>query len=290
MSGFRTWGQIAFIQHLNGIRVDGEIFGQLKKKKGSSLILSSNAISEQVRIAEFVHSYSERTRLLSISPGSEPAYWDDIHIKAYDRMPLVKLPVPHLRLPVSLGTALLRRTSATLGFSKAQLSAMELSALLRWSCGMRPSPGLKGIHRVYPSAGARYPVEVYPAVIRCSRIPRGLFHYSHTKHSLEHLLDRDITQAIVRATSDHRVASAGVVIILTGVFGRTVEKYGARGLRYVLIEAGHVAQNLALVATSLGLASYSIGGFVDSEIEELLDIQNELEDPLCLFAVGRPPQ
>jgi len=262
----------------------------LTKARSLSRTRSSELTSGQANNTSSIRAFLEETRLLLIGKGPRVVFWDSVHLKEYPRLPHIKLIAPMPHLDVSLPAAIERRRSATAGFSRANLSPVELSTLLRWSCGMRSGGGISDFRRVYPSAGARYPLEVYPIVLRCSGIPPGLYHYAPTKHSLVCLLGKDLTQLLVSATSDERIVSAGLVIVLTGVFGRTTEKYGARGLRYVLIEVGHVAQNLALVATALGLASYSIGGFVDEEIDGLLDTQNELEDPLCLFAVGKPPR
>jgi SagB-type dehydrogenase family enzyme len=114
----------------------------------------------------------------------------------------------------------------------------------------------------------------------------GVYHYSSAKHSLAALWTADVKNVLLSATNDQRISSAALVIVLTGVVGRTAQKYDVRGLRYVLIEAGHIAQNLSLVATALGLGCYCIGGFVDDQIGDLLDIRHEMEDALYLIAIG----
>jgi SagB-type dehydrogenase family enzyme len=71
------------------------------------------------------------------------------------------------------------------------------------------------------------------------------------------------------------------------VYERTTAKYGERGVRYVHLEAGHAAQNVCLQSTALGLANAVIGAFSDSEVKDLLGLQED-EVPLYVIPVGRP--
>ena len=70
------------------------------------------------------------------------------------------------------------------------------------------------------------------------------------------------------------------------VFLRTQKKYGPRGYRYILLEAGHVAQNLCVRATELGLATLCAGGFLDSALNELLGLQPKHEGIVYTVAAG----
>jgi SagB-type dehydrogenase family enzyme len=69
---------------------------------------------------------------------------------------------------------------------------------------------------------------------------------------------------------------------------RTSRKYGDRGYRYLLLEAGHVAQNVVLTANALGLATCCGGGFLDDELAGLLLADIEHEVPVYAIAVGTP--
>jgi len=74
--------------------------------------------------------------------------------------------------------------------------------------------------------------------------------------------------------------------VFTGVYGRITGKYGDRGIRYVLIEIGHAAQNVCLQATAMGLGSVTIGAFSDQEVGRLLNL-SEGEEPLYIIPIGR---
>lgn len=68
---------------------------------------------------------------------------------------------------------------------------------------------------------------------------------------------------------------------------RTRIKYGDRGYRLTLIEAGHLSQNILLLATELGLGSCPLAGFIDSEVNKLLDISLQKEVALYMIAIGK---
>jgi len=67
-----------------------------------------------------------------------------------------------------------------------------------------------------------------------------------------------------------------------------VVKYKDRGYRYIFIEAGHLGQNISLVAKNLNLSTCAIGGFIDEELNNLLDIDSQKESVIYIFAVGYP--
>ena len=84
------------------------------------------------------------------------------------------------------------------------------------------------------------------------------------------------------------VAAANVVVFLAAVFARTQTKYGPRGYRYVLLEGGHVAQNLCLMAAERGLGSLCMGGFIDAALNRFLDLAPLAEGAIYTVGVGHP--
>ncbi len=82
---------------------------------------------------------------------------------------------------------------------------------------------------------------------------------------------------------------SAAVILITAVFQRTTFKYGERGYRFALIEAGHVAQNIDLVAGALHLPAANLGGFFDRELEALLDIDGVEQSLVYAVALGSNP-
>jgi SagB-type dehydrogenase family enzyme len=81
------------------------------------------------------------------------------------------------------------------------------------------------------------------------------------------------------------------MVFFTSVFGRILWRYPyARAYRAALIEAGHVCQSFLLMATSLGLAPFSVMALADSVIEDDLGIDGIRESVLYAAGIGRPPR
>ena len=80
---------------------------------------------------------------------------------------------------------------------------------------------------------------------------------------------------------------AQVCLVLSAVFQRTRWRYRERAYRYVLMEAGHIGQNVYLAATSMGLGACAIGAFLDQELDALLGLDGQEEAAIYLLAVGK---
>ena len=89
--------------------------------------------------------------------------------------------------------------------------------------------------------------------------------------------------------TDTRKWSAAAVVLIAAIFGRTRFKYGLRGYRFALLEAGHVAQNVLLAATALGLAAVPLGAFYDRRMDAFLGLDGVNESSLYAIALGGEP-
>ncbi len=187
------------------------------------------------------------------------------------------LPAPEETGPRSLEEGLAERRSVRTYADRA-LSEAEIGQLL-WAAQGLSDPSGK---RTAPSAGATYPLEVHLATAG------GLAHYDPEAHSLERLGTGDLRGALADAAlGQESVAEAPVVIVLSGIVERTEGRYGERAERYVVLEAGHAAQNVLLQAVALDLASVPIGAFDDDEVRAVLGL-DERHTPLYLLPVGAP--
>ena len=81
-----------------------------------------------------------------------------------------------------------------------------------------------------------------------------------------------------------QILKAPATLIITAIYERTTKKYGERGIRYVHMEVGSVAENVYLQAESLKLGTVFIGAFDDQEVKEALGIA---EEPLAIMPVGK---
>lgn len=180
--------------------------------------------------------------------------------------------------------AIARRRSER-DFSGNPMSLAELSAILHYSAGVTDQ---RGRFRAAPSAGATYPLELYPIVNNVDGLARGIYHYLVASHELELAREGDFGEEMSRAALGERMMrQANVIVALSAVFSRTQQRYGGRAHRYVLFEVGHIAQNTYLVATSMGLGACAIGAFYDDNFNRLLGLDGREESVLYLIAVGK---
>lgn len=208
---------------------------------------------------------------------------------------LIPLPAARSQGPVSVEQALVNRRSIR-RYGPDALSLDDLSQVLWAAQGVtkpipETPPGFRfewrGGLRTAPSAGALYPLEILAVVGRAEGLEPGVYRYRPVEHSLELEAAGDARAALSAAAhGQNLLAAAPVVVAVTGVTARTAAKYGERAEQYVLIEVGAAAENLLLQCEALGLASVFVGGFVDEEVDAVLQLP-EGEKAYALLPVGR---
>ena len=204
-------------------------------------------------------------------------------------LPRTALPPP-TRLHADLSKTLARRASARRETLGAGLSAETLSSLLHHSVRVNrrakvtAARHLTQSFRPYPSAGGLYPCEVYVIADEVAGLARGVYQYDQDQHTL---IKKHCEGAFSRVeTSPSGAANIPCALAVTAVFERSIQKYGQRGYRFALMEAGHILQNLSLCAGSLGLAGYVSASFYEAELEALLQVDGVSEAVLACFVAG----
>jgi SagB-type dehydrogenase family enzyme len=207
--------------------------------------------------------------------------------KFYPDAPKTKLPVPERAGGMPVWEAIGRRRSVR-DFGRIPLSTAALSQLLWASQGVTKVMGEYAL-RSAPSAGALYPVETYLSIQMVEGIEPGIFHYDVREHELDLLRAGDFRTEVAEAALDQGfLAEAAVVFAWTAVFARSKWKYKERAYRYVYLDAGHIAQNVALAAVALGLGSCQIAALYDDEVNAVLGVDGKEESIVYMTAVGRP--
>ncbi|MBI4860062.1 MAG: SagB/ThcOx family dehydrogenase [Candidatus Riflebacteria bacterium] len=217
------------------------------------------------------------------SKGKRPAPY-----KVYEGVQVVTLPRPQPPPGMAgLHEALSGRRSLR-EYSSRPLTLDQLSYLL-WA-----SNGIQGrrqgeLFRTVPSAGALYPIETYVVVNNVEQLVPGVYHHAVRAHALEQLKSGPYGDAVVDAALGQRMCgTSAVTLIWTAVFDRSRSKYGDRAYRYIYLDAGHVAQNLALTCCSLGLGSCPIGALYDDQMNKIVDVDGEDESVVYMSTVGHP--
>jgi len=208
------------------------------------------------------------------------------HFKTYPDKPLIKLPPPSYK-GIILEDAIKKRRSIR-EYKDEPLNLSELSQILFSAQGITGE--LYGTYlRTAPSAGALYPIEIYLIVQNVKELEKGIYHYNVREHALEFIKKGDFKNEIFKAgIFQEMFLSAPVTLIYTAIFKRTTYKYDDRGYRYIYIEVGHIAQNVALECVSLGLASCVVGAFFDDMVNKLLQVDGKEEGTIYIQTIGKP--
>jgi SagB-type dehydrogenase family enzyme len=164
-------------------------------------------------------------------------------------------------------------------FSNQPLKWAQIGQLAWAGQGItEPQRGL----RTAPSAGSIYPIELLFAT------PEGLYVYQPAEHSLEQISDQDLRLALARdGKAQDSAAEAACDIIVAGSLRKLSEQFKDKARTYLLMEAGHVAQNIQLQAVCLGLGSVTLGGFDSQGVRKVCSLSKGLE-PLYIIPVGYP--
>ena len=204
--------------------------------------------------------------------------------KIYTLMERRKLPPVEARTELEQTIAARRSIRR---FSGAPLGLEELARLLFFTYGRTDR---RGPFRAVASGGALYPLELYVVALTVDGLEPGIYHYGVETGCLDVVRPGESLAALKRlvAWEGIDIDNASLAIVVTAAFRRNTVKYLDRGYRLVLMEAGEVAQNLCLLATSMDLGACLLGGFNDDLLSDFLDIDGVNEAPLLPVLVGRP--
>jgi len=205
--------------------------------------------------------------------------------KNYPNNPKIELTKPNNIKTETLIYAIQNRKSIR-DYSDKPLSKEQLSYLIWASTGIqRKERGFE--YRTAPSAGALYPIETYIIINNVKNIAQGVYHYNIESHYLEELKKGDYRSEITEAALNQPMCyHAAAVFIWTAIFNRSKCKYGQRAYRYIYLDAGHIAENLALSATSINLKTCQIAALYDDEVNQIIDIDGLTESTIYLSVVG----
>ena len=167
---------------------------------------------------------------------------------------------------------------------------MEQLSFLLWAC-----QGVKSIRgksyatlRTVPSGGARHPFETYLIIRKVDDLRPGVYHYLPMEHQLEFLheienLDETINESLC---GQSWAAKANVLFYWSMVPYRAEWRYGIYAHRVALMDAGHMAENLYLACTGVGLGCCAIGAFQDELCNKMLMLDGKEEFTLYVVPVG----
>lgn len=236
------------------------------------------------------HESTKLTNIGTVIPYSKyPPSWKKVSYKSYPRMEEIILPHPRMS-GITLKESLIKRRSVR-NFEDYTVSLRELSTLLYFSAGKKSivsnNASFKHFEtRFYPSAGRRYPLEIYVLSLK-SELENGIYHYYPFSHSLEKITDNITKKSIFSAVPVRWFLDASLILFVTAIFERNAIKYGERGYRHVMSELGGLTQNIYLVSGSLRMACCPTGAYLDDKCNDLLNINGVNETVIAAIAVGK---
>lgn len=237
-------------------------------------------------LGAFVFTRLKNSPLFKKLNDNGPVNLDKSMEMTQDNLGTIELPLPKKTGELSIEKAISGRRSHR-EFSSESLTTAQISQILWAAQGVTNEA--KG-YRAAPSAGALHPLELYLVVKDggASDMEPGVYHYLPAEHSIEKILEEDVTSDLdAAALGQSFIGDAPVSLVITAEYARVTGKYGERGRRYVHMEAGHAAQNVYLQAESLKLATVTVGAFDDEKIVNILQIPVSHE-PLYIMPIGNP--
>jgi SagB-type dehydrogenase family enzyme len=261
----------------------------VNQKKWQNILLPSG---NEDHLWELFHENSKVGRFDgSLSDDQVLAQMVELHESLpFVGLPVVELPRDLTPLKGSFDEVITSRVSVR-DLVPSTLTLENLATILHYAYGEtrdNKDTGFPRPFRIVPSGGGLYPLELFFCSAHIEAVEAGLYHYNPSGHQIRRLNDYDKTNEISKALVQPDIAlSASLMIFITAIFERSVFKYGDRGYRFTLLEAGHIAQNINLVSNALGLGSVNIGGYFDREIDDLIGLDGVTHSTIYMAAVGR---
>jgi SagB-type dehydrogenase family enzyme len=200
----------------------------------------------------------------------------------------VTLPDPQIDKNEKIWDVISRRRSTRHYAASSSLSIRELAMLL-WATQGITAVSSQFEFRSAPSAGGLYPIETYLMCRNVESLESGIYHFRPHEFDLELIKAGDFSVAFANAAlGQSMVSDAPVCFIWTALVQRSKWKYRQRAYRYIYLDAGHIAQNLYLAGTAIGLGVCGIGAFFDDHINNLLGVDGVEETVVYLASLGHP--
>ena len=182
---------------------------------------------------------------------------------------------------MSLAQATALRQS-TREFGNVPLNMAQLSQLFA-PFSIRPDG-----HRSMASGGGKYPINIYTLNLHLSEpaLNNQISWFDSLHNGLRSFGNVPSPNALIEICGIDLTNPPAMIIFLIGRINELAHKYGERGGRFMLIEAGAHLQMLELQVAALGLAGYAIGAFLDKEVLDMLNLSANSHQAILAYAVG----
>jgi SagB-type dehydrogenase family enzyme len=263
----------------------------MKKIKQLKHLKNKKAEGDVIRInnyewLKYYEASSIKSPIKPIDPKDWPEDWKRISFKVYPRFQKINIP----KIKEDNLLKLINKRRSQRNFHKYKISLKEIAYILQGAAINKVinKDLYYDSYRAYPSAGARYPLEIYLFIIYSKDLKNGIYHFNVRDGCLEYLWKFSLDEIKNIFSGQEFVLNSSMIFLITANMRRGISKYRERYLRFVFLEAGHLAQNLILLATNIGLKTCPIGGFIEERAMNILDIRKfEFELPIYALTIGK---
>ena len=212
--------------------------------------------------------------------------WDNkpSPFKLYKNLPSHPLPRNFPRPSESALEAIREQDGAE---ATATIDVTRLSEILFFSAGLTRKMRFGSemyYMRAASATGALYPIEFYVIASHVQGLVSGVYHFNPLEFALVRIREGDHGAVLAEATDD-ATRSSIATIAMTSLAWRNAWKYEARSYRHWFWDAGVVAANLLAVCHSEHIPIRLLMGFVDSDIDNLLDLKPGKEATVALGTI-----
>ena len=166
----------------------------------------------------------------------------------------------------------------------------RISRILGFSYGLTAKIATMGSPlylRSAPSAGGLYPAEVYLISRGTEFLPAGLYSYQGQSHSLLLFWESDVWTNLQCACFWNPVLeNTDIAVVTSAIFYRSAWRYEDRAYRRIFLDTGHLLGNIELSASINDYRAHLIGGFNDSQMNELLYLDSEKESVMTVIPLA----
>lgn len=175
------------------------------------------------------------------------------------------------------------RASAEELENRTPIDFYSFSKVIRYSYGRSSRDKM-----TVPSGGARYPISLYVVNFNIMYLEKGIYKYNNINNSLETIRSGDFRNDLLNATPfTELVDSCSFLIISVGDLEKTSSKYGNRGYNLMLMDLGHISQNIYLTSQKEKMGCRSIYGIYNQKLNELLNLNGINKNSLLMHVLGK---
>jgi SagB-type dehydrogenase family enzyme len=199
------------------------------------------------------------------------------------------LPRDFDRLPKTDVLSAIRSRESRRGFTDMPLTLEELSFLLWATQGIRQRLDIGHALRTVPSAGARHAIETYLCVLNVHDLDSGVYRYLPLEHQLlVEFKDIEARKKIVQASFNQNwISNAAVVFVWSTIPYRMEWRYGLAAHKVILLDAGHVCQNLYLACEVISAGTCAVAAYDQELMDRLMRLDGNDEFVIYMAAVGK---